>query len=167
MKLAASYCYIVWELISCGTTCPLKVYTLPITLTVVSEMLLDLNKKNFYAYRKITRSFTLNVLISILKAIQMICALTCHFNSIGCPSGIPYYAPIYSIDTGHRLSYSQYILISCCGGISNCLCLPVCYSINNQWTTISPPSDSGSRSTSGRADEGPRLVTKSQTSYSR
>ena len=53
MKLAASYCYIVWELISSGTTWPLKVYTLPITLTVVSEMLLDLNKKNFMHIAKL------------------------------------------------------------------------------------------------------------------
>ena len=95
----------------------------------------------------------------------IICALTSHFECTGGSPSISYCAPIYTIDTGHRLSNGEYILVSCCGGINYRLCLPVCYSINSQCSTILPPSDIGSRPTSGSADECHGSCIKHQSRY--
>ena len=121
---------------------------------------------NCLACCKITRSLWLSVHSEIVKAVPIICALTSHFECTGGPPSISYCAPIYTIDTGHRLSNREYILVSCCVGINHHLRLPVCYSINHKCNPVSLPDDVGSRSTSGNAGEGVDGIIKCQAGYS-
>jgi len=80
--------------------------------------------------------------------------VTCCFNRSRCPSGIPHSAAVCVSDINYILVNGKHSLIISCGSIGHHLCLLVCC-IDSYYSPILPPSDSGSRSTSGGAGEGP------------
>jgi len=80
--------------------------------------------------------------------------LTCCFNCSRRSSGIPHSAAVCAQDVSFTANV-EYSLIGSCLRISHHLCLLVHCSIDCYISPILPPSDSGSRSTSGGAGKGP------------
>ena len=91
--------------------------------------------------------------------------LTCCFNCSRCSSGIPHSAAVCAKDVSYTLVNGEHSLIRSCGSISHHLCLLVCI-IESYRSPILPPSDSGSRPTSGGAGEGPGSLIIPQCSSS-
>ena len=91
--------------------------------------------------------------------------VTCCFNRSRCPSGIPHSAAVCVSDINYILVNGKHSLIISCDSIGHHLCLLVCCFDSYCIPTL-PPSDSGSRSTSGGAGEGPgSLIIHQLSSY--
>ena len=80
--------------------------------------------------------------------------ITCSIYCSWCPSSSPHSAAVYAKDIRSTLVNGEHRLIWPCDRISHHLCLLVCCSIDCYRSPILPPSDSGSRPTSGGAGEG-------------
>ena len=91
--------------------------------------------------------------------------LTCGFNYSRCPSGVPHSTAVCAKDVSYTLVNGEHSLICSCHRISHHLCLLVCC-IESYHSPILPPSDSGSRPTSGGAGEGPGSLIIHQCSSS-
>ena len=89
--------------------------------------------------------------------------LTCYLNCSRCSSGIPHSAAVCAKDVSYTLVNGEHSLIGSCHRISHHLCLLVCC-IESYHSPILPPSDSGSRSTSGGTGEGSGSLTIHQYS---